>query len=164
MNDNKIVISVIIATFLILAGGIAFSQKIASKPEIKESQNAKAQVDKLFYDWGEIPISGGDVGKTFTISNVGTDPLQLHSVKTSCMCTEAKIKINGKTSPSFGMHQRSNWVGEVPAGGAAEVEVVFDPDYHGPSGVGAITRQVEVSTNDEDNPKIIFKLEADVVN
>lgn len=163
MNNNKIIFGIIAATILILGGGVFLAQKVTSTPEVVSNSNAQAQVEQTSHDWGTIPLKGGDVKQTFIITNIGTEPLQLHGVQTSCMCTTAKVTVNDQTSPSFGMHQKSNWIGEVPAGGTADVEVVFIPDYHGPSGVGAITRQVTVATSDPDYPEIEFLLSANVV-
>lgn len=163
MNDNKLVIGIIAVTILILGGGIWIAQKSSSTTEIVKSSDSKASVDETDHDWGTIQLKGGDVKKIFTIRNVGTEPLQLHGVKTSCMCTTARITIGDHTSPSFGMHQKSSWAGSVPSGDAAEVEVVFAPDFHGPSGVGAITREITVSTNDSNNPEITLNVAATVV-
>jgi hypothetical protein len=163
MNDNKIIFGIIAATILILGGGVFLAQKVTSTPEVVSNSNAQAQVEQTSHDWGTIQLKGGDVRQTFTVANVGTEPLQLHGVQTSCMCTTAKVVINNQTSPSFGMHQKSNWVGEVSTGETAKIEVVFIPDYHGPSGVGPITRQVKVATNDPDSPEIEFLVSANVV-
>jgi len=164
MNSNKIIIGVVLATLGLLFGGIWLAQKMNKSTEIVITADAQAEVDENFYDWGTIKLKGGDVEKVFTIKNTGKQPLQLHDVQTSCMCTTAQVIINGQRSPSFGMHQKSKWVGEVPAGGMAEVKVTFAPDYHGPSGIGAITRQVKVETNDPDKPVIVFNVKAQVVN
>jgi archaellum component FlaG (FlaF/FlaG flagellin family) len=163
MKDNKFIISIVAVSFIILAAGIFFVSRMEESPKVIASQDAKAKVEKKEYDWGEIKLNGGDVKKTFTIKNTGTDTLQLVNVKTSCMCTTARVKINGESSPFFGMHAKSSWLGEVAPGEKAELEVIFDPAYHGPSGVGPITREVVVETNDAKNKIITFKLEANVV-
>jgi len=166
MNDNKIIIGVILATVVLLFGAIWFAQKSNSSADVKvvTSQDVRAVVGENTYDWGTIQLKGGDVKKVFAINNTGTDSLQLYDVLTSCTCTSARVIIDGQSSPSFGMHQKSNWVGEIPAGGEAEIEVTFVPDFHGPSGIGAITRQVKVATNDPNNPELLFNLTANVVN
>jgi len=79
------------------------------------------------------------------------------------MCTTAQVIIDGKSSPLFKMHQKSAWTGEVQPGKEAELKVIFDPAFHGPSGVGAMTRQIEVATNDKNNPKLEFMLKGVVV-
>lgn len=163
-KTDKIIIGIILVSFLILAGGLFLVSRMKGAPEVIVSQNAKARVEETEHDWGEIKLDGGDVKKTFVIKNVGTDSLQLANVKTSCMCTTAQVKIGDEKSPFFGMHSRSSWVGEVAPGEEAKLEVVFDPAYHGPSGIGSITREVVVETNDKNNLKLTFTSTANVTN
>ncbi|MDP3758522.1 MAG: DUF1573 domain-containing protein, partial [Candidatus Daviesbacteria bacterium] len=101
--------------------------------------------------------------KTFTIKNSGTDVLQLSAVKTSCTCTKAQISIEGKTSPYFNMHLTSGWVGEIPPGKQAQLLVIFDQTFHGPTGVGPVERLVSLETNDSQNPNLEFSLKGVVV-
>lgn len=160
---DKFIIGIVLASFLILAGAIFFASRIEGPPEVVASQSAKVQVESSKHDWGEIKLNGGDVKKTFVIKNIGTDPLQLANIQTSCMCTTAQVKIGEDISPRFGMHSRSSWIGKVPVGKQAELEIVFDPAYHGSSGIGPITREVIVETNDKTNPQLTFTLTANVI-
>lgn len=164
MNNKKIVISLIVLTLLILGGGIyVLSVTSASPVKITSSQNAKAQIGQKTFDWGNIPINGGNATRTFTIKNVGSDVLKLTGVKTSCTCTKAQVSIDGKTSPYFSMHSTSPWVGEVSPGKEAQLTVIFDPAFHGPTGVGPVERLVSVETNDVQNPNLEFSLKGVVV-
>ena len=56
------------------------------------------------------------------------------------------------------MNSSFSWVGDVPPQKEAQLEVIFDPAYHGPSGVGPINRLVSVETNDTKNSRIEFSL------
>ncbi len=161
--ENKLVIGVIIGTIALIGGGVWLAGTM-KQPDIVVSQDAIAEVEETSHDWGAIPLNGGKVNQSFTIKNTGTVPLQLHDILTSCMCTTAQVMINGQSSPEFGMHQKSAWVGEVPPGQEAQLTVTFDPAYHGPSGVGDITRQVKVETNDPNHPQLTFNLAAQVTN
>lgn len=161
--SKKVLIIFSALTLLLLGGGIYVLSATSSSPKITVSQNAKVTVAEKNFDWGNIPYSGGNATKTFTIKNTGTETLQLNEVKTSCTCTKAQVSIGGKTSPYFSMHSTSGWVGEVPAGKEAQLTVIFDPAFHGPSGVGPIERLVSVETNDPANPKIEFSLKGVVV-
>jgi len=164
MNDKKLIIILIISTLALLFGGIFFLTKTTNTPQITTSQNAKAYVaDPTSFDWGPIPMNKGNVTKVFTIKNTGTDTLKLFNIKTSCHCTKAYATINGSDSQSFGMDSLSSWVGEVSAGKDAKLTVVFDPAYHGPSGMGAVNRFVSVETNDKANAKLTFTLTGAVV-
>ncbi len=164
MNDKKLIIGFIVLTILILGGGIfVLSSTSATPAKITASQNAKVEVPQKTFDWGNIPYSGGNATKTFTLKNVGTDVLKLSGIKTSCVCTKAQISVDGKTSPYFSMHSTSSWVGEVAPGKEAELLVIFDPAFHGPTGVGPIERLISVETNDSQNPSLEFSLKGVVV-
>ena len=162
MNDKKIIIAGIILTFLLLSGGVLIlSNTIPS--QISPSQNAKVVIDQKTYDWGTILYNGGNATKTFVIKSTGTDTLKLSNIKTSCTCTKAQVTIEGKSSPDFSMHSTSSWVGEVSPGKEANLTVIFDPTFHGPTGIGPIERLVSVETNDSSNPKLEFSLKGTVV-
>lgn len=163
MNDKKLIIGFIVLTLLILGGGIFVLSSTSVPPKITASQNAKAQVNQKTFDWGNIPYSGGNAVKTFTIKNTGTDILKLTGVKTSCTCTKAQVVINGKTSPYFAMHSTSSWVGEVPPNKEAQLTVIFDPAFHGPTGVGPVERFVSMQTNDAQNLNLEFSMKGVVV-
>lgn len=164
MNEKKVLIACGLFTLLVVGGGVFFLGKQPAAVQVNSSQNAKASVvEEKNYDWGQIPYSGGKVSKSFTIKNTGTDKLTLSNIQTSCMCTNASVIIDGKSSPEFGMHSTSSWVGEVMPGKDAQLLVVFDPAFHGPSGVGIIDRLVEVGTNDSNNAKLEFHLKGNVV-
>ena len=108
-------------------------------------------------------MNKGNVTKSFAIKNTGTGILKIFNIKTSCHCTRAYITIEGVDSPSFGMSDLSSWVGEVVGGKEAKLTVVFDPAFHGPSGVGPINRFVSVETNDRANTKLTFTLTGVVI-
>lgn len=164
MNQKKILIAFIVLTVAILAGGIYILSVTSTTPQkVITSQNAKVNVDQKTHDWGQIAYSGGNVSKTFTIKNTGTDVLRLTNIKTSCDCTKAQVTIDGKNSPFFSMHSTSSWVGEVAAGKEASLTVIFDPAFHGPTGVGPMERLISVQTNDINNPNLEFSLKGVVV-
>ncbi|MBI2420909.1 MAG: DUF1573 domain-containing protein [Candidatus Levybacteria bacterium] len=163
MNDRKIIILMLLITAVIIVGAI-FVLSSSSAPKISASENAQAYtIDPTSFDWGNIEYGGGLVEKTFTIKNNGSDTLNLFNVKTSCHCTKARVEILGKKSPAFGMSGVSSWLGEVPPGKEARLTVIFDPAFHGPQGVGPITRFVSVDTNDKGNSKLTFTLTGTVV-
>jgi len=163
MLNNKLVISFIVGTLAIIVGGVFLVSKTGNTAQLEVTQEAKAEVAETTHDWGEIPINDGNVTKVFKIKNTGSGTLKLANVATSCMCTTAQVIINDKKSPFFGMHSKSSWAGEVAGGGEAEVLVEFDPLFHGPNGLGGITRQISLETNDPENPEITFNLSAEVI-
>ena len=161
MSEKRVMLAVVAATGLIIVGGVWWSARSGAVKGISEaSDDAKAQVTESTYDWGEISIDGGKVEKVFAIKNEGAGVLQLNNVSTSCMCTTAQLLLGEAQSPEFGMHSQSSYKLEVPPGETAQLKVVFDPAFHGPSGVGPVTRQIEVQTNDAEAQKLIFVLTA----
>lgn len=162
---SKFTITALFITSLILGFGVWLISKPTAGSQLGTSISAggKAEVGSTNFDWGTIDYGGGDVTAEFTINNSGTGPLSLSEVSTSCMCTTAQVIINENKSPFFGMHQKSSWIGKIPAGGQAVLKVIFDPAFHGPQGVGPIERQVVMTTTDPQNPKLEFNLKGTVV-
>lgn len=165
MKLNKLIITISILTLIILGLGVWLLSKPTAGSQLVTSVSGggKAEVPVTSFDWGTINYGGGDATAEFTISNPGAGILSLAEVSTSCMCTTAQIIINDQKSPFFGMHQKSSWIGQIPPGGEAKLKVVFDPAFHGPSGVGSVTRQIVIETSDPDHPKLEFNLTGNVV-
>ena len=158
MKNNRFLIGVILVTVVLLFGGVTLAKQMGNQPELKTSQQAKAITDNVIHDWGEIMMDNGNQEAFFTIKNEGTDPLQLYGITTSCTCTTAQLILGDNQSPPFGMHNKSAYIFEVPPQQEAQLKVVFDPAFHGPSGVGPINRQVKVSTNDPALPELQFMM------
>lgn len=160
----KIIVGFILGTVILIGGSYALLTLTDTASKIKSSSNVKAIItSKTDHDWGTIGINDGKVSATYTIKNDGTEPLKIFNVVTSCACTTAQIKIGDTTSPEFGMHTKSQYVSEIPPGKTAEVIATYDPAFHGPSGVGAISREITMETNDKSNPQLVFTAEANVV-
>lgn len=104
---------------------------------------------ETFYDFGQISMKNGDVQKDFVINNpTGTD-IFIPRVATSCMCTKAYIvEADGSAKGPFGMLS----MGYVPPanetikpGESKIIRVVYDPNAHGPAGIGPIDRFISVT-------------------
>ncbi len=157
--DKKIVILLIAATVLLVGGGTVYLAGSSSRATTQVSQNAKAETGEKEFNFGKIAYSGGNVEKTFTVKNSGTDNLKILNVRTSCHCTKAQVLTAGASpSPYFGMDSVSSWIGEVAPGKEAKIRLIFDPSYHGPQGVGPIDRYVALETNDPNNSKLTFSI------
>ena len=155
----------ILATAGILIGGVYIASATSSNTsQVTTSKNAKAEtLDPTSYDWGNIPYGGGTVTKTFTIKNTGKDTLKLFNAHTSCHCTSVSITTPTDQSPAFKMDSVASWVGQVAPGKTAKVVVIFDPAFHGPQGIGPVTRYVSVSTNDASEQQLTFTLTGTVI-
>ncbi|MDO8599794.1 MAG: DUF1573 domain-containing protein [bacterium] len=160
----KLVFLLVLSLTALVIGIVWFASISTGKSTILEpSSNVKAVIPEFSFDWGTIPYSGGNAVKTFIIKNEGTEILKLQNIKTSCTCTRAQISTEQGKSPYFTMHSISSWLGEVAPGKEAQLAVIFDPAFHGPSGTGPITRLISVETNDKNKPKLEFSLKGVVV-
>lgn len=150
-------------TFLILGTVVYFGLKMGTPTKVETDSRVELSVDSDKYDWGTVDYNGGIVSKSFLIKNSSETVLKLYDVKTSCMCTTAQLTTSDKSSKKFGMHELSLDVFEVKPQDSAELVVEFDPAYHGPSGIGPISRTVTLKTNAAKNPELSFYLTANVV-
>jgi len=121
----------------------------ASVTVTDQSPIGALEVSERFFDFGSISMARGKVIHSFRAKNVGTGPISVEKLYTSCMCTSASfIKGTDRFGP-FGMAghgfiPRINQ--QIAAGEEFQVEVVFDPAAHGPAGIGRIDRAVYVET------------------
>jgi hypothetical protein len=163
MKNNIVIISIILVTALMF-GGIIWVMSGSADAQVSVASNAKAVTSNVFHDWGEIGINDGNVEAEFEVKNEGTDALKLYNLTTSCSCTNALFVTSDGDSPLFGMHSKSKYVEEVQPGETIKIKAIYDPLFHGPSGVGTISRDVTVDTNDAANPQLVFKMQANVRN
>ena len=136
------------AIFLLSVAGLFVwgAENRASLPENSASQKSALAVAETFYDFGTISMARGTTEKLFEITNPTDRDITLESLTTSCMCTTAFIVKEGSRRGPFGMPghgssvPRANEV--VRAGEKLNIAVVYDPNAHGPAGVGKIDRFV----------------------
>lgn len=134
---------IFLALFFVLASNLSGKPSTAAKDG--NSASVITATEKLF-DFGTISMSKGDVSHIFKVSNPTSQDVKIAKLGTSCMCTSAFIvnKDGSKRGP-FGMPG----MGFVPpadevikAGDSLEVEAVYNPNAHGPAGVGPVDRFV----------------------
>jgi hypothetical protein len=116
-----------------------------SQSTASSGSNAKnaLTVSEKIYDFDTTSMAKGKVDHIFRVTNPTDKDVVLKRIGTSCMCTNAYIaSVDGEKGP-FGMEGH----GYVPpadetikAGESRDVRVVFDPNAHGPAGVGLIDR------------------------
>jgi len=162
-GPDKFIIGIVVMTVLILGIAVFFGTRMGATPQVTADSQVSVSVDSNTYDWGTIDYDKGIVSKNFEIKNTSDASLKLYNVKTSCMCTTAQLKTPEVISKKFGMHESSSDVIEVKPGETAELIVEFDPAFHGPSGVGLVTRTITMDTNDTKNSKLTFNLAGNVV-
>ncbi len=163
MNETNLIILIVAVTVLLIGGGVYLSSRADTESQVGVDESVSVVVESSDHGWGDIGIDNGSVEHSFMIKNDGEATLKLFNVSTSCMCTNARLVSGDVTSPEFGMHTKSGYVFEVPSQETVQLSVVFDPAFHGPNGVGAITRQIKVQTNDPSQSDLLFNLTANVV-
>lgn len=152
-KDTKILIGILLGTFILLGGLVFLSSRNSSGEEPKVTTEVQGiEVNPTSYSLGDVPINGGIVTKDYEVKNTSGKTLKLKKVSTSCMCTKAKVKIGDKESQLFGMEGMGdanpplNW--EMPDGQTATVTMDFDPAAHGPAGAGPIDRSIFLTFSD----------------
>ena len=141
MNKTIIVITLVVVG---LIGLIWWDSSIQKPAGSNTGTKSVLAVSEKLYDFGTISMKNGDVTKDFMVTNPGDTDIFIPSIVTSCMCTKAFIvEPDGSTKGPFGMPG----MGFVPpanetikAGENRIIRVVYDPNAHGPAGIGHIDR------------------------
>lgn len=146
---QKLVIGGIGTTIaLVLLLWIAFPRTTTTPPSGQVASGKTIgglTVSEEGYDFGSISMAKGKVSHAFSVKNTADGPIVIAKLSTSCMCTTATLTVDGTRKGPFGMpgHGIIPKINQsIGPGKEAEVEVVFDPAAHGPSGVGRIDRLV----------------------
>jgi len=176
MKSNTIsIIAVVLVIFLGLfvwgysgRGGTTASVQgaleSASSSTSASSPTGVLTAPETSYDFGTISMKNWTVTKEFKVMNTTGGDITISTVLTSCMCTSAFIvEPDGSTKGPFGM----SGMGYVPpanevikAGESRMIRVVYDPNAHGPAGVGRIDRFVTIT--DTSGNELRFEIKANV--
>lgn len=143
---NKNIVSIVIVAAVALLGLMAWGYSGSGTPVRGEVNAANAlAVSERLYDFGTISMRDGDVTHIFEVENPTDKDVTLNDVSTSCMCTTAFIvdgnsKIGPFGMPGMGGITSADYV--IKAHSIARIEAVYDPNAHGPAGVGNIDRVI----------------------
>jgi hypothetical protein len=144
MRKSSTIITIIFAA-LFLIGLVALSRFSGQQ---KDAEAAPALVaEHNAFDFGSISMTAGKVSHRFKIKNPTESEITLTKLYTSCMCTSATLLRNGRTIGPFGMPGHAplpNLQEQFAPLEEAEVEVIFDPQAHGPAGIGKVTRTIYI--------------------
>lgn len=152
----------ILLPVILIAGGIIFSLLNYSPAE--NQGNPKIEIAQKRYNAGTVSMANGLVKHTYEIKNIGDGDLKIDRIWTSCHCTTARLMVGDKESPKFGMNNNPVfWSQKIAPNETGQLEVIFDPAFHGPQGTGPVVRVVYLSTNDKQNVKAEVRLSANVV-
>ncbi len=133
------------------------NEKIENKQQLNNSETLIA--NETVYDFGTISMRDGIVSKIFKLTNPTQKDIDLKNIGTSCGCTTAFI-INGNSKKGpFGMEGMSNNKTDevIPAGESRDIEVVFNPNAHGPAGIGIIDRFIYIIDSKRNETKLEIK-------
>ena len=121
--------------------------------------------EEAAFDFGAVPMYGGNVKHNFTLKNNGSGPVKISKIYTSCMCTEATLISGQSKKGPFGMPGHNGLATfvnqEIKAGESATMEVEVDPAAHGPQGVGPAKKVVYIET--DDSQKIQLMMDINVI-
>jgi hypothetical protein len=115
---------------------------------------------------GTASMADGPVSAEFVVTNSGQADLTINNLSTSCMCTTAALETAGGLGPTFGAHADENpvgWSAMLAPGEQATLIVTFDPNAHGPDGVGPFRRVITLSSDDPLQPDLEVQITGEVV-
>lgn len=157
METKKIIILIVIILLGLFVWGYSTNSGTpASVQGIQTNNNQETLLtaEEILYDFGSISMKDGNVSKDFIVKNNTEVDIFVSKVVTSCMCTNAYIvKPDGSVKGPFGMvgHGAGYPADEnIKPGESRIIRVVYDPNAHGPAGVGPIDRFISL-TDDSDN-------------
>lgn len=142
--SSTIILTAILSLGLLWVGGK--NQALTPVGAKITNQGGGLTTTKTTYDFGNISMADGLVRTRFIIQNTTDDDILVEGITTSCMCTSAYIiGPEGRKRGPYGMpgHYAVPKANEtIEAKEKMTLEVVYDPNAHGPAGVGWIDRFV----------------------
>lgn len=142
-------------SFLIWISQGSNSKESKNKQQSAAALSGSLSVSETSFDFGTISMKNGVVTKEIVLRAREQGPATITRIQTSCMCTSVVLKKGGRTFGPFGMpgHGIVPSIREdVGVGEDAILEIAFDPNAHGPSGVGRIDRVVTVEQGGGQQP------------
>ena len=143
------------------AGRAGTTASVEGAPGAASDVKSALTAPETFYDFGTISMKNWNVTKEFSITNPTNEDITVKTVLTSCMCTTAFISGAGSVKGPFSMPG----MGYVPPanetikpGESRIIRVVYDPNAHGPAGVGQIDRFVMLT--DSSGGTLQFEIKA----
>ncbi|MFQ5909531.1 MAG: DUF1573 domain-containing protein [Thermoplasmata archaeon] len=153
-GGRKAVYAVLAILILVIVSILAYS--ILSNPGTPE-----ISVSPPGHDFGDMPQRV--VSKTVEVQNVGDSNLVITWISTSCGCTSATLRVGGRTSGPFGMHDNPpwGWSETLLPGQIGYLTITYDATEHPDS--GEIQRIVYIRSNDPARPEVEIEVIANVI-
>ncbi len=148
MNKNLVATSALVA---LASPGLAWwgnTNDVPAYSQLDVNTKSTLSASERTYDFGVISMKNGNVEHIFKVANPTDKDIMIDRLSTSCMCTIAYIIEGASRTGPFGMPgmgygSRANKL--FKAGDTMNIEVVFDPNAHGPAGVGPMERSVHLT-------------------
>lgn len=148
MKKNMLIVGLLaVAAFVgVMLLGRSTDRAVSSPTEI--TVKSALSTPETLYDFGVVLMKDGKISHRFKITNPTDKDLTAEYLSTSCMCTTAYIVDDKSRSGPFGMEGMSS-SGKAKMlfkpKESRDIEVVFDPNAHGPAGVGPMQRFVTLT-------------------
>lgn len=148
MNRNTIITAVLVAAAIV---GLVLWGRANDAPthsQAEPNQKSSLFASERSFDFGTISMKDGNVTHVFRVANAADKDVTIERLSTSCMCTTAYIVEGASRSGPFGMAgmgvgTQANHL--FRAGETKGIEVVYDPNAHGPAGVGPMERFIHLT-------------------
>jgi hypothetical protein len=158
MESNKSTLLTAGATVLVVLAlmfwlGMSSAGSKTTVNRLKASSEASVLIAaETAFDFGDIRMKDGDVSKEFTVVNSTSTDITIKKIATSCMCTRAYFegplnKVDGPFGME-GMGGQTSTYQTIKPGEEFTIKVVYDPNAHGPAGVGTINRAVFITDSE----------------
>ncbi len=149
--DKRLKIFLSTAGVLIAGGLLAILIVTSGGDSADQIGKAKMVLETNSFDFGDVSMANGKVTKTINIKNEGDADLVISKLATSCMCTTVALAVGDKKSPAYGMPGHGGPNGSlnetIAPGQSGSLELIFDPNAHGPDAVGPIKRVITITSN-----------------
>ena len=153
MKPKTIIITLIVLAvigyLLVLSYQKSASSTAAVQNAAPTGEKSALTSPEVFYDFGSISMKNGNVTKEFTFTNPTDKDINIRGLETSCMCTSALlVEPDGSTKGPFGMGGMGGMTttdDTVKARESRTLRVIYDPNAHGPAGLGDIDRFITVT-------------------
>jgi hypothetical protein len=148
MKRNILIVGLLAVAGLLGAMWLGRPTGSATTAQTDNAVRSALSAPETLYDFGVVLMKDGKVSHRFKVTNPTDKELTAEYLSTSCMCTTAYIVDDKAQIGPFGMEgmgSRGKARMLFKPAETREIEVVFDPNAHGPAGVGPLQRFVTLT-------------------
>ncbi len=174
LNSIKPILFLVLLPAVVIFTVVLISQSASQKTNAAKilndvnTSNSSVKLNQTAFNFGTISQKDGIVNAVYDVTNTGQEDILLKELYTSCGCTKAQILyMDGSVSGLYSMKGMAGaqdfTVGKnLKPGETVKIKATFDPNAHGPQGIGYIKRNIMLNTNMRDNPLLQVSFEAEV--